>query len=166
MDHTDQDSHALLTRMKVAAACALLHGSLDVDDGVWEWSGHLMRVSDRVRQQCQDIGAARTQRVAESRARRYRAAEAGAALAEVETDARSVAKVVARHAEGQAPDRHKGAEYGGCPPGCLTAGVKRMRGQGERLAAAVDYATAAEWVDVDHDGRLRPGPQIGEVGAP
>jgi len=162
--HTDPDSHALLTRLKVAAAAALLHGTLDVDDSLWEWSGLVMRVSDRVRRGCQDIVEARHKAAAEIRVKAQRAAEAGAVEAESEADARSVAKVVARHADGAAPDRHS-SSHPGCPPGCLTSGVKRLRGQGDRLAAAVDYATAAQWVDA-LDGRLRPGPQIGQVDGP
>jgi hypothetical protein len=44
------DGHALLARLKVAAALALLHGSASVSDDLWDVSGHIMALSDHTRQ--------------------------------------------------------------------------------------------------------------------
>ncbi|EFC84070.1 DnaB-like helicase N-terminal domain-containing protein [Parafrankia sp. EUN1f] len=43
------DGHALLCRLKVAAALGLLHGHTQVDDRDWELAGTVMAVSDRTR---------------------------------------------------------------------------------------------------------------------
>lgn len=48
------DGHALLSRLKIAAALALLDERGDVNDEDWELSGVIMAESDRVRQSCQD----------------------------------------------------------------------------------------------------------------
>lgn len=46
------DGHALLTRLKVAAALALLDGNRDVNIEDWQLAGEVMRVSDTARAQC------------------------------------------------------------------------------------------------------------------
>lgn len=48
------DSHALLTRAKVAAALAILDGMHTVTEEDWRLSGVIMAMSDRQRQLCQD----------------------------------------------------------------------------------------------------------------
>lgn len=56
------DGHALLTRCKVAALTAIMHGRTEVIERDWEMSGAIMEVSDRTRasllQQEADIRAA------------------------------------------------------------------------------------------------------------
>ncbi len=47
------DGHALLTRLKVAAALAILEGRTQVDEVDWDLSGRVMAVSDRTREMCQ-----------------------------------------------------------------------------------------------------------------
>jgi hypothetical protein len=46
------DGHALLTRLKVAAALAILEGRCEVRDADWNLSGAVMAVSDRTREMC------------------------------------------------------------------------------------------------------------------
>lgn len=48
------DGHALLTRLKVAAALAILEGRTAVDDEDWRLSGIVMATSDATRQLCLD----------------------------------------------------------------------------------------------------------------
>lgn len=48
------DGHALLTRLKVAAALAILEGRTFVDDEDWALSGLVMATSDATRQLCLD----------------------------------------------------------------------------------------------------------------
>jgi hypothetical protein len=43
------DGHALLTRLKVAAGLAILHGGTEVSEEMWKISEYIMQVSDAVR---------------------------------------------------------------------------------------------------------------------
>jgi hypothetical protein len=52
------DSHALLTRAKVAAALAILEGMHKITEEDWQLSGVVMAMSDHQRQLCQDTLAA------------------------------------------------------------------------------------------------------------
>lgn len=49
------DGHALLTRLKVAVALAILEGKYDVDDEDWQLSEVVMAVSDRTRAECERV---------------------------------------------------------------------------------------------------------------
>lgn len=68
------DGHALLTRLKVAAALAILDGHCEVTDDDWELSGAVMAESDEQRARCQRAlaEASRTQnaRTGEAEAQR------------------------------------------------------------------------------------------------
>lgn len=57
------DGHALLTRLKVAAALAILEGRWAVDDTDWELSAVVMAVSDRTRQMCTEALTLESHRV-------------------------------------------------------------------------------------------------------
>jgi hypothetical protein len=61
------DGHALLTRLKVAAALALLNGRTDVNDEDWQLAGHVTEISDATRQTVVD--ALGEQQAAANRAR-------------------------------------------------------------------------------------------------
>ncbi len=56
------DGHALLTRLKVAAALAILEGRGNIGDEDWELSGEVMGVSDRTRGAIERVLAAETRR--------------------------------------------------------------------------------------------------------
>lgn len=62
------DGHALLARLKVAAALALLEMRGDVTDQDWELAGHIMWHSDQTRQKCLDALSAASRQVNEARA--------------------------------------------------------------------------------------------------
>ena len=48
------DGHKLYTRLKVAAALALLEGYADVDEMDWDRAGYLIRISDSVRRRAEE----------------------------------------------------------------------------------------------------------------
>lgn len=62
------DGHALLARLKVAAALALLEMRGDVNDEDWHLAGLVMQHSDQTRQACVDALRAASREVNESRA--------------------------------------------------------------------------------------------------
>ncbi len=68
------DGHALLTRLKVAAALSILEGRCAVTDEDWDLSAEVMAVSDATREQCvralAEDGRERNQRQAEAEAQR------------------------------------------------------------------------------------------------
>lgn len=68
------DGHALLTRLKVAAALAILEGRCNVGDDDWELSADVMVVSDAARETCIKAlateGVERNQKQAEAEATR------------------------------------------------------------------------------------------------
>lgn len=74
------DGHSLFSRLKLAAAIALLDRRGDVNDADWDLSGFIMRVSDATRQSCVDAlsEAAKNANVARAEAR----AEAAAVTAD------------------------------------------------------------------------------------
>jgi hypothetical protein len=128
------DGHALFTRVKLAAACAVMDGRLDVTAEDWALSGVIQAVSDSTRtwvqQQIARSNAARSHQRAESRA-----TEAVVIDKKVTTERIArVAKVLAR-----AVDRR----------GELTEGdARRALGRDRAdFEAAVHVATAAGWIE-------------------
>lgn len=83
-DTGGMNAHGHLTRLKVAAAFAVLRGSAYVDDDNWERAGALMGYSDRVRASC--LAHLEGQKVAEEvqRQARYEAVETQARAARFE----------------------------------------------------------------------------------
>lgn len=68
------DGHALLTRLKVGAALAILDGHAEVTDDDWELSGAVMAESDEQRERCQralrEMGRDQNRRTGEAEAQR------------------------------------------------------------------------------------------------
>jgi hypothetical protein len=63
------DAHIRLTRLKVAAALAIVHGYDGVTDEMWELAGHLIEVSAKVRTELCEASAAKRRRENSARAR-------------------------------------------------------------------------------------------------
>jgi hypothetical protein len=86
------DGHALLARLKIAAALGLLDGHAEVDDDDWRLAGHLLAVSDAARAE-----VAETLRLAKRAANRGRAeSEAERTIIVAERVTEDAAKRVAR----------------------------------------------------------------------
>jgi hypothetical protein len=155
---TEEDkvkAHAMLTRMKVAAAVAVLHNSLEVDDLFWRIAGVVMEKSDATRAGVLHLLAESAEREAESRGRTAAAADRGRRKAEGETDeriARRLVKVVLdHHAEGT-PRHDSGA---GCARSCLTLAIaSRDRAY---LDGGIGYALDMDLLTMGEDGHFRMG---------
>ena len=97
------DGHALFTRVKVAAACAIMDGRLEVTDDDWALSGVIQAVSDSTRTwvQAQIAGAAAavSAKRAESRAREAVVVDEKVTKGRVGRIARVLARAVSRHQE-------------------------------------------------------------------
>lgn len=92
------DGHAMLTRLKVAAGLALLHGGVVVSEQLWDLSGHVMTVSDRTRDALLDYAQAERVEAAQARGRAAAVTEDAKAEAAVERCVLVIARKVHRSA--------------------------------------------------------------------
>jgi Bifunctional DNA primase/polymerase, N-terminal len=156
-DHNHLDGHLALTRLKVAAALAALHGSYEITDLWWALAGLIMDISTEVRTQCQRALAAEDDAKAESQGRREHVKETGKALAVAEAterDARALWRKVSQHADGTGGGGRSHPVDAGCTTRCITMALsRRARGQREQ---ALEYAVDRDWVRVESD-RYHPG---------
>ena len=128
------DGHALLNRVKVAAAVALMEGRRDITEDDWRLAGRIQAVSDNTREWVGTVIANQRQTEAEKRAK-GRAREAVVIDATV-SDARigRIARVIARAVQ---------------QAGELTAGRAEAKVAGrdrDDFEAALHFAVAAGWV--------------------
>ena len=98
------DGHALLLRLKAAAALAVLAGrkSVRVDD--WSLAGAVMAVSDRTRTEMQQVLVAARAAAAQRLGTAEGVRQATADVIRTETTSRRVAEQITRKAEGRSPD--------------------------------------------------------------
>lgn len=96
------DGHALLTRLKVAAALAILEGRTWVDEVDWALSGYMMAVSDATREMClRELAEANRRenvRQAEAEATRTIVVQERIDDAAVQRVARSIRRALGRNA--------------------------------------------------------------------
>lgn len=129
-------AHAMLTRMKVAAAVAMLHGTLDVDDLYWAISGDIMAKSDTSRAAVLHTLAAAKEREHQAKGRATADVEVGYEEARNERIARRLWLRVRDHA-----DTHPDA---GCVRKCFKPTLaSRDR---EYRDGALDYAVGRGWL--------------------
>lgn len=147
------DGHRLLTREKVAAALALLHGGFTVTSAWWELSGLVMHRSDVTRAYCAEALAAKAEHEHRARGRLDAARESGAREARTD-DAMKYARALWRYVStGKHPNaRHEAEE--GCTARCLSHALRHHKDadRGAAVALAVDLA----WID-ERAGRYFPG---------
>lgn len=159
------DGHLALTRLKVAAALALLHGDLVITEQWWEVAGMVMAVSARVRDDVQAELADAEDRKAMARGRYAHLQDTGrseAAVRGVEADARRVWRAVHAHAEGLSAATSKHAPADGCTRRCVTLATPRRTPEQRR--AAIEYAADMGWIVTESD-RLLSGPSQPAGGA-
>lgn len=160
-----EEGHRSLTRLKVAAALALLHGETAISLQWWGAAGHVMTVSDREKQRC--LAALAKQHAARAVAQgrydhtRARAAEDAATAEEaarVEGAAKTLRRLVASHAESaERVNNRKHAQDAGCTPRCLSFALRNHRRRGDEFATASrELAEDRDWLQV-RDGRWFPG---------
>lgn len=152
------DGHRMLTREKVAATLAWLHGEVDITIQWWDLAGVVLEVSDIARGWCL---AALVEKDAKGDAGRGRAdavREAAARAVRVEASeryARLLWSVVHRHQEATERDGQMSHDPGqGCTRRCLVHALRNHKGADRE--AAVEAAVDLGWME-DSGGRFYPG---------
>lgn len=152
------ESHALLTRLKVAVALTVLHSQTQVTEDAWEWAGLLMDESREQQAACRRALTASTEERVRSQGRLQVLEEEGheEAMDEwIEAGARAVYLRVKAHAEkGQEASDCEHDRDAGCTSRCFRKALRRGRRkhEDEIIAHAIDEG----WV-VQVDGRYRLG---------
>lgn len=149
------DGHRLLTREKVAAALALLHGEFAITPDWWRLSGLVMARSDATRTHCAATLAAKAEQQSRARGRLDAVREAGAREARTDEAMRHARLVWCTVA---ATARHNGAKHEpgeGCTSRCIANALRHHPGADR--AAALDVAADLAWIE-ERDGRWFAGP--------
>ena len=149
------DGHMLLTRLKVAALLAALHGAEPrVTERWWALAGYVMDASLRTREGCQ-----RALRRADEDARRARGAgDVLRAEGAREAVARKAMRYARKVAEYVHAGSHTNATHGaedGCSERCFTQAVRTPLVTKDE---AVGLAESLGWVEQGEDKRWYPGP--------
>lgn len=152
------DGHRLLTREKVAAALALLHGEFGITPEWWALSGLVMVRSDATRAYCSAALSAKAEQESRARGHLDAARESGAREARSRAALGPAGRVwsYVAAAEGKHPNsKHAGRV--GCTARCITHALQRTPTADRDAVLAV--AEAWGWVERNEDdGRLYPGP--------
>lgn len=148
------DGHRLLTREKVAAALALLHGEFAITPDWWKLSGLVMARSDATRAHCAATLAAKAEDQSRARGRLDAVRESGAREARTD-DAMKHARLVWRYVSTGAHSNAKHDPAEGCTARCVGHALRHHPGADR--AAALDVATDLAWIE-ERDGRWFPGP--------
>lgn len=157
------EGHLNLTRLKVSAALALLHGETAITERWWALAGIIVDESLKVQLECKAALAAASTRERRNLGRldAVRAEGAAEVRSERQTDAaRAIYRTVRAHADGE-----KGSDGGkqkhepgdGCTPACVSRALRNFKDRTTIRDAAVEEAVAQDWVDRDDGGRMRPG---------
>ena len=148
------DAHRVLSRLKVAAALALLDGRMDVEADDWALAGAILTTSRNVRRSVEAVIAAaevrREAALTERHARRELYVERTKENEALTSACKSAARVVTRHAKSK---EHDGE---GCTKRCMT---QAMAGKHRKLVDVEDVIAEAErsrWIERDGD-RWKPG---------
>ncbi|WP_156135001.1 hypothetical protein [Arthrobacter sp. L77] len=154
------DGHRMLTRLKVGAALALLHGGTFITHQWWELAGELVAASMRVQDECRSELAQETEMQRRNQGRQDGIRQAGAAEfrnERVTKAAEAIARTVRRHMEGTNEQKH--APNDGCTTRCLSKAVQNfhdIKGSPDLKDATVRHAEDAEWVQ-KREGRWIAG---------
>lgn len=149
------DGHRLLTREKVAAALALLHGEFAVTDQWWQLAGLIMHKSDATRAHCSATLSTKAESEHRARGRLDAVREAGAREARTDEAMKAAAAVwrvvasTARHPNA----KHEPGE--GCTLRCITHALRHRKGVDR--GSVVDVAVDLAWIE-ERDGRYYAGP--------
>lgn len=149
------DGHVLLTRLKVAASLALLHGRISVTDDDWDAAGVLTEVSN----ECRDAARSAVFTSEESRVRRAGALDAVRMQATAEHQSRSyqamldmaaraIWRTVERHLNDPAAGNRKHQQGEPCTARCLSRATQNLRHKYRDLDQddCVEHAVEKGWV--------------------
>lgn len=154
--------HLNLTRLKVAAALALLHDETFIGDRWWGLAGRIVEASLRQQDYCRGVISSAEVNSARARGRMDQVRADGAAEVRDERvtgAAVAVFKEVRRHAE-DVPhvDKRKHLFDAGCTDSCLRHGARNYRKHGaEVIDPALAMVKAEGWIE-SRDGRWFLGP--------
>lgn len=158
-DHLD--GHRLLTRLKVGAALALLHGELEVSPQWWALAGLVMHRSDLTRARCQTELAAKVLDESRAAGRRDHAREVGhreARDADATMHARAIWRGTVGHRGTLKGEPHPNAKHGqgkGCTRRCIAWALRNHPGADRD--AAIETALGLGWLE-EREGRFWAGP--------
>lgn len=143
-DGGELDGHRGLTRLKVAAALALLHQEGAVTDQWWDLAGEVLEVSDGVREGCSKVlsEAVRQRAVAQGKVAHVVASATEEARGEeheerVARAAVTIGNLVAMHATKKGEVSRKHQYDAGCTSACISRALKKYR-TGDREALRAD----------------------------
>lgn len=156
------EGHRLLLQLKVATALAVLHSETAISDAWWAVAGQLVADSMRLQQECERVlgeAATNASRQKGHHAAIEKEAEAEYHSAEVEKNAKRIAREIHAHAQEQNA-RRKHAPDAGCTRACVTNGLRHAKPKPSKETREEALALAQEqgWV-VERDGRWHPGPE-------
>lgn len=154
--------HLNLTRLKVAAALALLHDEAFIGDQWWTLAGRIVDASLRQQDYCRAVLSSANEDSARARGRLDQVRADGAAEARDERATKAAAAIfreVRRHAEDVAHvDKRKHSHDAGCTDSCLRYGARNYRKHGAEVIEAALVAVETEgWLE-QRDGRWFLGP--------
>jgi hypothetical protein len=152
------DGHLALTRLKVAAVLALLHGAAyDISDQMWDLAGLVMDISKDVRTECQKAISAEADRAMRNRGRSDQARESGRREAVADAIVKDAARVYRAIDIGWGGG-HDHPDDAGCTRRCIT--VRLPRRTPDQRDAAIAHALDVDWIASLEDAekaRYRPG---------
>jgi hypothetical protein len=154
------DSHSVLTRLKIAAALALLHGDAEVTDQAWAISEVVLEASRRTRQTCLDALASQERQRNAQRGRADAERQGAAEQARSERAAKNAVllwRTVSNPTHANA--KHEPDEP--CTRRCFAHALRHHGGRAvvdEALAAADDLGWIDHLTDDTGTDRWRPGP--------
>lgn len=148
------DGHRLLTRLKVAAALALLHSGYDITPHWWQLAGVVMHRSDITRGHCVAELAAKAEAEQRGRGRLDAVRESGAREARTD-EARKYAAAIWRTVASTTKHNNTKHEPGaGCTGRCIANALRNHKGADKD--AALRVALDLAWIE-ERDCRYFPG---------
>ena len=148
------DGHRLLTREKVAAALALLHGETSITSQWWALAGLVMHRSDVTRARCAAALASKAEAEQRGRGRLDAAREAGAREARTDEAVKHARLVWRTVAAVPLHSNAKHAEGAGCTARCITHALRAHKGADK--GAAVEAALDLAWIESRSEGDAQP----------
>lgn len=159
-DDSGLRGHINLTRLKVAAGLALLHGEGEISERWWRIAGLIVDASMALQEQCRAELSRETERERRSLGRLDAIRQEGAAAVRDEKltrAAKALHRTVLRHATDDAAPNRKHDRGEGCTARCLTYALRNYRAEGEEFRdRAISAAEAEDWIERKED-RWTPG---------
>lgn len=159
-DADPNEGHMLLTRLKVAAAVALLHGDVAITDKWWRVAGLVVADSMTVQEECRRVLSAEVVQQRRSAGRLDAVRLEGAATYRNEREEKAAVAIwrkVSKHAVGRNDGNDQRHEPGdGCTDRCVSRALRDFAEKKEIRDGAVSHAEESGWI-TNQDGRWHSG---------